>query len=48
MATRGVTNREIAAALYLSEATVAYHLQKAYRKFGITSRRQLGRLLASR
>jgi DNA-binding CsgD family transcriptional regulator len=48
MATRGATNREIAAALYLSEATVAYHLQKAYRKFGITSRRQLVPLLASR
>jgi DNA-binding CsgD family transcriptional regulator len=45
-AARGQTNKEIAAAMFLSEVTVAYHLQKTYRKFGISSRRQLAAALA--
>jgi DNA-binding CsgD family transcriptional regulator len=41
----GATNREIAAALYLSPKTVEFHLKKAYAKLGIRSRVELARLL---
>lgn len=34
----GRTNREIAAALYLSEKTVARHLSNIFSKLGVTSR----------
>ena len=34
----GNTNREIAAALYLSEKTVARHLSNIFTKLGVTSR----------
>ncbi|HEY3238602.1 MAG TPA: response regulator transcription factor, partial [Acidimicrobiia bacterium] len=34
----GKTNREIAAALYLSEKTVARHLSNMFTKLGVTSR----------
>ncbi len=38
---RGATNRETAAALFLSEKTVELHLTNAYRKLGLRSRAEL-------
>jgi DNA-binding CsgD family transcriptional regulator len=37
----GLTNREIAARLHLSETTVKFHLTNIYRKLGVGSRLQL-------
>jgi DNA-binding CsgD family transcriptional regulator len=47
MAADGLTNREIAQALYLSLKTVEMHLSRAYRKLDIGSRAQLTDALAS-
>ncbi|HXG76295.1 MAG TPA: AAA family ATPase [Gaiellaceae bacterium] len=43
----GRTNREVAAALYLSERTVEGHLSRVFAKLGIRHRAELGRALAS-
>jgi DNA-binding CsgD family transcriptional regulator len=40
----GLTNRDIAAQLFISPRTVGYHLYKAYPKLGIGSRVELARL----
>jgi DNA-binding CsgD family transcriptional regulator len=37
----GATNREVAAALFLSPRTVEHHLRIAYRKLGVRSRSEL-------
>jgi DNA-binding NarL/FixJ family response regulator len=45
LAARGLPNRDIAAQLFLSPRTVAYHLYKAYPKLGIASRGELTALV---
>ena len=46
LAGRGMADRDVAETLFLSVRTVESHLASAYRKLGITSRRQLGDVLA--
>ncbi|MEV7123462.1 ATP-binding protein [Kitasatospora griseola] len=41
LAAQGLTNRDIAARLYLSPRTVGYHLRKVFAKLGIRARAQL-------
>ena len=41
LASGGASNSQIAGHLYLSPATVAYHLRKVFAKLGINSRNQL-------
>ena len=43
----GKTNKEVAAALFLSTKTVEFHLSRTYRKLGIRSRTQLGVRIAA-
>ena len=45
MAAEGMTNREIAQALFLTEKTIEVHLTNTYRKLDIRSRSQLPRAL---
>jgi DNA-binding CsgD family transcriptional regulator len=44
---RGSTNREVAAALFLSTKTIEFHLRNLYRKLGIRSRTELVRIVLS-
>jgi DNA-binding CsgD family transcriptional regulator len=46
LVSEGESNRDIAAQLFLSPSTVAYHLLKVYRKTGVASRTQLAYTLA--
>jgi DNA-binding CsgD family transcriptional regulator len=44
LAARGMTNREIAESLVVTENTVATHLRLAFRKLDVSSRGQLSEL----
>ena len=47
MVVRGLTNREVAAELYVTDKAVEYHLGNVYAKLGIRSRRRLRELVNS-
>ena len=46
MAASGMTNREIAQALFVTQKTVEFHLSHTYQKLDIDSRRELSRALS--
>ncbi len=46
-AAEGMSNKEIAAALFLSGKTVEFHLGRIYRKLGVRSRAELVRLMVT-
>jgi DNA-binding CsgD family transcriptional regulator len=48
LAADGRTNRQVAAALFLSERTVEGHLSRIFRKLGVRHRTELARALVSR
>jgi DNA-binding CsgD family transcriptional regulator len=48
LAAEGLTNREVAARLFMSPKTVEAHLVRIYGKLAIASRAELGRVMANR
>ena len=48
LAAQGMSNREIAEALFVTIKTVEWHLGHTYEKLGVRSRREVGRALAGR
>jgi len=46
LVSHGLTNREAAAALFVSTKTVEHHLRNTFRKLGIRRRAELARLMA--
>jgi DNA-binding CsgD family transcriptional regulator len=47
LAAGGMTNRQVAATLFISTRTVEVNLSRVYRKLGISSRAELGRRMAN-
>ena len=45
---QGLTNREAAAALFVSAKTIEHHLRNVFRKLGVRRRTELARMMAAR